>query len=120
MERKTKGDLQIYHKYMNLIIYSNDIVRKYPKTEKFVLAQEIRQTVCHGLRLLIYAIKIYPPIDKVKYLKELDINLVLLKIQIRLSYRYKYISKKNYETWNTSITEIENILSRWITSCQKR
>lgn len=38
---KTNNNLLIYHKYMDLIYYSNDIVRKYPKSERFALVEEI-------------------------------------------------------------------------------
>ena len=37
MEKKTNNNLLIYQKYMDLIYYSNDIVRKYPKSERFAL-----------------------------------------------------------------------------------
>lgn len=44
---------------MNLISYSNDVVRKFPKSEKFTLVQEIKQSLYSGLRYLLYAIKVY-------------------------------------------------------------
>lgn len=73
-----------------------------------------------GLRLLLYAIKTYPATDKLKYLRELDINLSLLKIHIRISYKYRYISPKNYEAWNTIISNVCNMLGGWISSCQRK
>lgn len=87
-----KGKLLIYQKYLELLYYTNDLVRKYPKCETFALVKEIKNTLYSGLRLLIYSIKTYSKNDKLKYLNELDINLNILKIQIRLSYKYKYIS----------------------------
>ena len=49
----------------------------------------------------MYAIKVFNKQEKLKYLNELDINLNLLKVHIRLSYKYKYISLQNYQTWCT-------------------
>lgn len=116
----TTTNLKIYQKYLELIYYSNDIVRKYPKCENFSLVKEIKNSLYIGLRNLMYAIKSFQKRDKLKYLNELDINLNLLKVQTRLSYKYRYITVQNYETWSTLITDICNMLGAWISSCLKR
>ena len=116
----SKNNLVIYQKYMELIYYTNDIVKKFPKSETFALVKEIKTSLYSGLRLLMYAIKSYKVQDKLKYLDELDINLSLLKVFIRLSYKYKYISSQNYSSWSNIITNICNMLGGWISSCQKR
>ena len=87
---KDNKSLKIYQRYLELINYSNDIVRKYPKCENFALVQEIKASLYTGLRNLMYAIKSFNKHDKLKYLNEFDINLNLLKIQVRLSFKYKY------------------------------
>ena len=115
-----KNNLQIYQKYLELIYYTNDLIRKYPKSETFALVKEIKSTIYSGLRLLIYAIKVYNKQEKLKYLNEFDINLNLLKVHIRLSYKYKYISMQNYQTWCNHITNICNMLGAWISSCLKK
>lgn len=116
----TKNNLKIYQKYLELIYYSNDIVRKYPKSENFTLVSEIKSTLYTGLKNLMYAIKSYNKQDKLKHLSDFDIDLSLLKVHIRLSYKYKYITLKNYQTWSSLITDICNMLGGWISSCQKR
>ena len=112
--------LKIYQRYLELVDYSNDIVRKYPKCENFALVQEIKNSLYLGLRNLMYAVKSFNKKDKLQHLNELDINLSLLKVQIRLSYKYRYISLQNYQSWSTIITDICNMLGGWINSCQKR
>lgn len=114
------NNLTIYQKYMELVYYTNDLVRKYPKSETFALVKEIKNSMYSGLRLLMFAIKSYKTQDKLKYLNELDIQLSLFKVFIRLSYRYKYISKQNYTFWSEQITNICNMLGGWISSCQKK
>lgn len=113
-------NLQIYKHYINLISYSNDLVRKFPKSEKFVLVQEIKQSLYSGLRFLMYAIKIFNKQEKLKYLNSLDVEIRLLKTHIRLAYKYKYISLQNYTSWSEQITNICNMLGGWITSCVKK
>lgn len=114
------NNLVIYQKYLELIYYSNDILKKYPKSETFALVKEVKNSLYSGLRLLMYAIKVYHKQEKLKYLNELDINLNLLKVYIRLSYKYKYITMQNYQTWSNHITNICNMLGAWISSCLKK
>lgn len=114
------SNLKIYQKYLELIYYSNDIVRKYPKSENFALVTEIKNSLYIGLRSLMYAIKSYQKQDKLKHLNEFDINLNLLKVHVRLSYKYQYITVRNYQTWSSLITDICNMLGGWISSCLKR
>ena len=52
MNTKNKPNLIIYQKYMSLIYYTNDILKKYPKSETFALVKEIKSTLYTGLRLL--------------------------------------------------------------------
>ena len=115
-----QNNLQIYQRYLNLIYYTNDLVRKYPKSENFALVQEIKHSLYSGLRALMFAIKSYNKQDKLKALHEFDINLSLLKVQTRLSHKYRYISTQNYEAWSKQITDVCNMLGGWISSCQKR
>ena len=118
--KNNSGNLVIYPKYMELIYYSNDIVRKFPKSEQFALVKEIKNALYSGLKDIMYAIKVYNKQDKLKYLKELDIQLTLLKIHVRLAFKYKYITIQNYQSWNNIISDICNLLGGWINSCLKR
>ena len=119
-EQAKSHNLAIYQKYLDLIYYSNNIVRKYPKKENFTLVQEIKTSLYTGLRSMMYAVKSFNKQEKLRNLNEFDINLTLLKVQVRLSYKYQYITTQNYETWSNLITDICNMLGGWITSCQKR
>ena len=114
------NNLKIYQKYLELIYYSNNIVRKYPTSENFTLVSEIKNSLYTGLRNLMYAIKSYNKNEKLKSLNELDINLNLLKVHVRLSYKYKYISMQKYKSWSSLITDVCNMLGGWISSCLKR
>lgn len=120
MPDNKQNTLVIYQKYLELVYYTNDIVRKYPKSETFALVEEIKHTLYNGLRLLMYAIKTYRMQDKLKYLNEFDITLNLFKVQVRLSHKYKYISNQNYQAWSKLITDICNMLGGWINACQKK
>ena len=113
-------DLDIIKKYIDLIYYTNNLCIKYPKHEKFSLVSDTKKSLYEGLRNLLYAKKEFYPKNKLNYLNNLDVELNLQKVFIRLAYKYKYISLKNYETWSTLVTEICNMLGGWIKLCQKR
>lgn len=113
-------DLDIIKKYIDLIYYTNNLCVKYPKHEKFSLVSDTKRSLYEGLRNLLYAKKEFYPKNKLNYLNNLDVELNLQKVFIRLAYKYKYISLKNYETWSTLVTEICNMLGGWIKLCQKR
>ncbi len=109
-----KSNLAIFKKYMDLIYYTNDITFKYPKSEKFGLVSETKTALYNGQRCLVYAQKTYNVNKKLEYLNELDCELRLIKTYIRLAYKYKYITIKNYTTWAGNITDICNMLGGWI------
>lgn len=111
--------LKIYQKYLDLIDYSNNLVKKFPKSETFALCSEIKNSLYKGLKYLMYGIKTYNKQEKINHLKNLDVELCLIKVQCRFSYKYKYISTQNYSTWCNHITDLCNMLGGWINSCQK-
>lgn len=119
-EENDKEKLMIYQKYLDLIYYTNNLCIKYPKSEKLALASETKQSMYAGLRHLLYAFKNFTKKGKLSYLNELDVELNLQKVFVRLAYKYQYISKQNYETWSAKITDICNMLGGWIKSCLTR
>lgn len=107
-------NLTIYQKYLELIYYTNDVIKKFPATQNIALAQKIKSTVYGGLRLLMYSTKAYTAQEKLTYLNEFVISLNMLKAQIKLSYKYAYITLQNYNAWNSLIASICNMLNKLI------
>ena len=118
--QEQKENLMIYQKYLDLIYYTNNLCIKYPKSEKLALASETKQSMYLGLRHLLYAYKEFNKRNKLNYLNDLDVELNLQKVFVRLAYKYQYISKQNYEAWCSKITDICNMLGGWIKSCLVR
>ena len=108
-----------FGQFVKFCVYIS-ILTPYPKSERFVLVEEIKRTLYSGLRLLVYALKIYNKQEKLKYLNELDACLKLLQVHIRISFKYKYISMQNYSTWSDKLTEVCKMLGGWISSCLKK
>lgn len=110
--------LYIYKQYMDLIYYTHFILLKYPKIERFSLVTDIKKTTYSGMKKIIYANKACDKRERLKILHKMDVNLKMLKIFIRLSYKNKYINGNNYGAWSRKITNVSNLLGGWIKSCR--
>lgn len=112
-------NLIIYRQFVELIYYTLSVLPKYPKVERTSLCEDIKQTTYRGLECILYAYRVYDKSEKLNYLTELDIKLKFIKVLIRISYKKKYISSKNYAAWSKKLFNIGGLLGGWITSCQK-
>lgn len=111
--------LMIYKQYLEMIYYTENITLKYPKSEKGAMVDEIKRITYNGMRKIILANKEFNKIKRIIILNEIDVELKMLKVMIRVSYRKKYINSKNYSAWSKKIYNIGNLLGGWIKSCLK-
>ena len=109
--------LTIYKQYLDMIYYTENILLKYPKSERFALANEIKKATYQGMRKIIEAQKIYNKQKRLEILNELDVELKLIKVMVRVSHKKKYISDRNYSAWSRKITDNSNLLGGWINAC---
>lgn len=116
---KKDSKLITYEKMNNLIYYSKNLLNKYPKSERFDLCSDIKNILYSTLRNIIFAWKEYKNIDKLRYLRIIDTDLVFLKSLVLISYKSKYISQKNFMVWNEHISEIGKLIGGWIKICQR-
>lgn len=116
---KKDNKIITYEKINNLIFYTDNLLKKYPKCERFNLCTDIKNLIYECLRNVIYAWKEFENEKKLTYLKKVDVDLVVLKTFILISYKYKYITQKNFMVWTEQVTEIGKLIGGWIKSCQK-
>lgn len=112
-------ELNIYKQYVEMIYYTEQILKKYPKSERFALSNQIKNNTYEGLKMVITAYKMYDKKEKLLALNKLDINLKMLKVLIRISKRNRYISATNYAAWCKKITNINNLTLGWIAKCAR-
>lgn len=86
----------IYKQYVELIYYTEQLLKKYPKSERFSICNHIKNNTYSGMKNIIIAYKKYKREEKLDALNDLDINLKMLKILIRISKRNKYINNNYY------------------------
>jgi four helix bundle protein len=104
-------ELKIQQKCEDMIKYVYTALRYFPKSERFTLAADIKESMFKILSLIIRCNKAR---DKNKYFKEIDIELIVFKSYIRLSMELEFIPIKKYENISNYITEIGKMLGGWI------
>ena len=117
---KTVEDLIIYKQFIELIYYTENILMKYPKCERFALASTIKNTTYEGMRYVLNTFKEYSKEQKISNLNHLDTTLKMIKVMIRVSYKKKYINAKNYAAWGKKLAKLGNLLGGWMKSCLKQ
>lgn len=112
--------LTVYNRYIDLFYYSYNIMKKFPKYEKYVLCSDIKRLLEDGYKNMIYAYEEKIVIKKISLLKEITTCLTVVSFYIRVSYKEKYISINNYEAWSRKLNSVLLNLNNWVSSCQKR
>lgn len=120
MKSNTVEDLVIYQKYMDLIYHTEMITEKYPRVSKSSTVASIKNSTYDGMKCILMAYKMYEKKDKLNYLNQLDVNLKMLKVLVRVSYKKKYINIRNYESWCRKLNTVGTFLGGWINSCVKQ
>jgi len=86
-------------------------LRQFPKSERHVLSQEIRKSLWAMLRFTTTAHRRY---QKKSALEKLDIELDLLRSQVRLAYNLRFLPMKKYETLSRGLNELGRMVGGWI------
>lgn len=108
------GKYKLYNVYDDLVYYVYNIISKYPESERLSIVTDIKNNLNEGMKLVILIFKSYNNQDKLKYLNLLDVNIKLSCFYIRLSYRKKYINKRNYYAWSKKISDLNNLVCEYI------
>ncbi len=96
-----------------MMAYSFIALKQFPKSERFVLAAEIRQSIYKILKLTVIASKRY---HKKTTVQDLDVELATLRSMVRVSLDLKYIDMKKYENWQRHLAEIGKMVGGWLKS----
>jgi hypothetical protein len=106
-------DLLIRQKIEGMIQYGHVAIRQFPKSERHVLSQELRQTMWELLRLVITCNHRY---HKKTTMQDLDATLDLLRSQIRLAKDLEFLPFKKYEVWSRLLDEVGRMIGGWYKS----
>lgn len=86
---------------------------KFPRQQRFVLAEAVQRTVLRFHEQLIAAAYAEAPLP---LLKEADVSLAQLRFYLRLCKDLELLSFKQYEHVSRNVAEIGRLLGGWIKS----
>ncbi|MEX0877356.1 MAG: diversity-generating retroelement protein Avd [Candidatus Spechtbacterales bacterium] len=104
-------NLSIFEKTYELILWLYPTVNKFPKSQRFVLGQQIENTILNILQKIIEANQ---ERNKLIHLKQISVELDKLRVLTRLAKDLKFISVKQYQFAAENINEIGKMLGGWI------
>ena len=108
-------ELVIVEKSSDCFKYLHNALNYFPKSEKFVLAADIRNEFFGMLSLFLTANKSQ---YKKKFLYDADVKLDLLRFKLRAAKDLQLLKLKQYEILSRQLTEIGKMLGGWIKSAK--
>jgi len=103
--------LQVKLKVEEMIHYGYAALRQFPKSERHVLAAEIRQSMYRVLRLVIVTNKRY---HKKTTMQDLDIEVDVLRSLVRSAKELTFLPFRQYEIWARYLAEIGKMIGGWM------
>ena len=88
--------LQLIPKTTNYIEYMLSIIIKLPRTEKFNIGNEYKQSIYRMLENVIYLQKI-EKFRRIEILNKIDCELNIQRIMLRLMYKEHWIDSKKFK-----------------------
>ena len=113
-------ELKIQQKAYDMTQYGYVCLRRFPKSERYALAADIKTHMFRIMELILVANRRR---DKRPTLEELDIELDLLRMYIRLAQDvvdHTAFPVKSYEHWSKMLNEIGKMLGGWLKSQQHK
>jgi len=105
--------LIIFQKFYDLFVYTHKTVARFPKSQRFLLSNQLLQTNIEMIRLTIIA---NSKPDRQEEQKQISIQLDLFRIYVRLAKDVNFLSIKKYERLSKLINEIGKLLNGWTKS----
>lgn len=99
--------LVLYQKLVDLADSLFPVVESFPRSERFALCTQIKNSV---FTLLRQTIRLQKSREKLRNLFELDLELEMLRFLVRYAHRRRYLSVKRYELTAQRLSEIGKIV----------
>ncbi len=100
-------DLKVFHKIYEFLKWIHALLNRFPKSEKYTMAQKIENTALNVLEGIIQSNNDF---DKTASLKKTIVELDKLRIFFRMSKDLQFISFEQYENGARQIDEIGRML----------
>lgn len=112
-------DSPLFVKTHDLLKYLIPATEKFPKSQRFALAQRIRDTALDFYEYLLEARKV-GLLARRDVLLRADVTLEKLRIHLRLSMEMEYLKFPQYEHASGYVVEIGRMLGSWREGTEKK
>ena len=89
--------------------YMIDVILKIPRTEKYSIGNEYKQSTYKMINMIIYLTKL-PKAERLRQLNEIDCELNIQRILLRIMCKKHWIDKKKFEVAMDKLGEVGKIL----------
>ena len=104
-------DLKLFHKWYEFMKWLHSLLNKFPKSEKYTMAQKIENISMNVLEGIIQSNNDF---DKTDSIKKTIVELDKLRVFFRMSKDLNFISFNQYEFGVKQIDEIGRMLGGWL------
>ena len=104
-----KKELTLIPKSEKYIQYMLEIIMKLPRTEKFSIGNEYKQSMYKMLENILMLIKVIDS-EKINYINMIDAQLNVQRILLRIMYKNKWIDEKKFNYVIELIYELGKII----------
>lgn len=111
------GDIHALTRVYDLLLWIIPVLEKYPKAQKFLLADRIETGLLDIQDLLLQAV--YTK-QKLQVLHQSNLRLEQIRFLIRLSKDLRFLGLKQYEHVAGKVDEIGREIGGWIKHCKGR
>ena len=105
----------LFDKMTKVLEYGYIALKQFPKTDKYVLAADLRGQMFNVLRFIIKANKAKEN-KRLELIGNVDVELDLLRIQIELARDLKLLPFKKYGVWIKKVDEVGRLIGGWLRS----
>lgn len=111
-QKPAATEYPIFPKTYDLIVWLMQTTVNFPKSQRFVLAKWVQDTVLEFHELLIAARKVDVQQRKAVLLRA-DVKLETLRLHLRMCYELHLLSMDQYEYVSQRVNEVGKLLGTW-------
>jgi four helix bundle protein len=113
------GDIPIVHTVYDIYVSWNEIILKFPKSQRYTLGETCSKYILTILENLLFTASAGEVSEKLPKLKTVSAEIDTLKLLVRLAKDCKCVANNQYQKIESLLNETGKMLGGWIKSFGK-
>lgn len=105
--------LALYQKTYDLYLYTHLFVRKFPKSERFLISLGLQSSLLEAIRFIVRANNQTDMTDRRRLQEKVEARYTIYATHLRLARDLNLLPKAKYEHASLLLAETQRILSGW-------